>query len=86
METIQTNYAKFANKTPRDHTRGQPNQAANLPLTFLERDETKDSVLNDAMSEEMQPELDDKLTIEFDNQDHFVDTIVQFKKSKLGVA
>jgi hypothetical protein len=77
MDTIQTNYTKFAHKTPR-HLRNSPNIHANAQLTFLERDETKDSGLNDAMSEEeqMKPDLDDKLTIEFDNQDHFVDTIV----------
>ena len=58
-----------------------------MTLTLNERDETKDSVLNEASSvHNMEAMLDEKLTITFDNQDHFVDTIVQFKKSMLGVA
>lgn len=29
--------------------------------------------------------IDDKLTIYFDKKDHLVDTIVQFKKSSMGI-
>ena len=49
-----------------------------MPYTCNERDETIDSVPNDASSIRIQEStiVDDRLTIKFDNQDHIVDTIV----------
>jgi hypothetical protein len=62
------------------------NKMQSIPLTNNERDETKDSMPNDVSSVLIHEALvDDRLTIKFDNNDHLVDTIIQFKKTKLGV-
>jgi hypothetical protein len=79
MATIQTKMINFKDyqKPNRDQGHKFDERMQSLPLTFNERDETEDSVLNDASSVVNQEAMvDDKLTIKFDNQDHFVDTIV----------
>lgn len=88
MATLQTRTTNL--KDQRQHTRNSGSRdnsrLQSVPMTVTERDETKDSMVNEYTSVHNQETMvDDKLTIEFDNQDHFVDTIVQFKKTKVGV-
>ena len=53
-------------------------------MNSLERDETQETVLFEVHSHKCF-EMDDKLYLKIDDNDHLVDSIVHFKKSKLGV-